>query len=101
MQRASLLAQMVKNPPAKQETWVRSLGWEDVLEKEKATHSSTVSWKIPWTLCKELDTTEQLSAESHRFLHIHCFSACCVYLAGCHGSPVSGSPPCPAGTGHL
>ena len=39
---------MVKCLPAMQETWVRSLGWEDPLEKEKATHSSTLAWKIPW-----------------------------------------------------
>ena len=39
---------MVKNLPAVQETWVRSLGWEDPLEKEMATHSSTLAWKIPW-----------------------------------------------------
>ena len=38
-----------KNPPAKQETWVRSLGWEDPLEKEMATHSSILTWRIPWT----------------------------------------------------
>ena len=46
---ASLLAQLVKNLPALQETWVQSLGWEDSLEKEMATHSSTLAWKIPWT----------------------------------------------------
>ena len=46
---ASLAAQMVKNPPAMQETWVRSLGWEDPLEKEMATHSSTLAWGISWT----------------------------------------------------
>ena len=40
------LAQLVKNPPAMQETWVRSLGWEDPLEKGKATHSSTLAWRI-------------------------------------------------------
>ena len=40
---------MVKRPPAMQETWVRSLGWEDPLEKEMATHYSTHAWKIPWT----------------------------------------------------
>ena len=44
------LAQWVKNPPAMQETWVRSLGWEDPLEKGKATHSSRLSWGIPWTI---------------------------------------------------
>ena len=46
---ASLVAQLVKNPPAMLETWVQSLGWEDPLEKEMATHSSTLAWKIPWT----------------------------------------------------
>ena len=46
---ASLVAQSVKNLPAVQETWVRSLGWEDALEKEMATHSSTFAWKISWT----------------------------------------------------
>ena len=45
----SLVAQMVKCLPAMWETWVRSLGWEDPLEKEVATHSSTLAWKIPWT----------------------------------------------------
>ena len=38
-----------KNPPAKQEMWVQSLDWEDPLEKEMATHSSILAWKIPWT----------------------------------------------------
>ena len=47
--RASLVAQMVKRQPAVQETWVQSLGWEDPLEKEMTTHSSTLAWKIPWT----------------------------------------------------
>ena len=46
---ASLVAQMVKNPPAMWETWVRSLGWEDPLEKGKATLSSILAWKIPRT----------------------------------------------------
>ena len=45
---ASLVAQMVKNPPAMWETQVRSLGWEDPLEKEMAPHSSTIAWRIPW-----------------------------------------------------
>ena len=40
---------MVKNPPAKQEMWVRSLDWEDPLEKEMATHTSILAWEIPWT----------------------------------------------------
>ena len=47
---ASLVAQLVKNPPAMQEIWVRSLGWEDPLEKEKATNSIIPAWRIPWTI---------------------------------------------------
>ena len=46
---ASLVAQVAKNLPAMQETWVRFLGREDPLEKEMAIHSSTIAWKIPWT----------------------------------------------------
>ena len=71
---ASLVAQRLKHLPAMQETWVRSLGWEDPLEKEMATHSSILAWRIPWTAephgqrslvgysprgRKESDTTEQ------------------------------------------
>ena len=47
---ASLVAQLVKNPPTKQETWLQSQGWEDLLEKGKATHSSILAWRIPWTV---------------------------------------------------
>ena len=47
---ASLMAHLVKNLPAVQETWVRSLGWEDSLEKGKATHSSILVWRIPQTV---------------------------------------------------
>ena len=66
---SSLVAQTVKRLPAMQETWVRLLGWEDLLEEEMATHSSILAWKIPWTEecgslqsmgCKESDTTERL-----------------------------------------
>ena len=46
---ASLVAQMVNNLPAMQETWVQSLGQEDPLEKEMVTHSSILAWRIPWT----------------------------------------------------
>ena len=46
---ASLVAQMAKSLPAVLETWVRSLGQEDPLEKEMATHSSILAWRIPWT----------------------------------------------------
>ena len=64
------MALTVKNLPAVQETWVLSLGEEDFLEKGMATHSSILSWRIPWTQesgglktmgCKELDTTEHLT----------------------------------------
>ena len=65
------MAQMVKNLPAMQETWVRFLGWEDPLEKGMATYSSILAWRIPWTEeagglqsiewgRKESDMTEQL-----------------------------------------
>ena len=47
--RASLVAQMGKGLLAMQETWVRPLGWEDLLEKEIATHSGILAWRIPWT----------------------------------------------------
>ena len=64
--RVSLTAQLGKNLPAMQETWVRFLGWEDALEKEMATHSSVLAWRISWTEepgglqsmgLQELDTT--------------------------------------------
>ena len=47
---SSLVVQLVKNPPAMWETWVQSLGWDDPLEKGKATHSSILAWRIPWTV---------------------------------------------------
>ena len=49
-ERASLGAQLVKNLPAMQETWVPSLGWEDPLEKGTATHSSILAWRVPGTV---------------------------------------------------
>ena len=75
--RASLVTQLVKNPHAMQETWVWSLGWEDPLEKGKATHSSILARRIPWGR-KESDATERLIKkkeiqllESKMFLHDH------------------------------
>ena len=47
---ASLVAQLVKNLPTMRETWVRSLGWDDPLEKGKATPSSILDWRVPWTV---------------------------------------------------
>ena len=76
------VAQLVKNPPAMQETWVHSMGLEDPLEKKMTTHSSIVAWRIPWQRClagyspwdqKELDTTEQLRFHSlmgSSFIHL-------------------------------
>ena len=66
-----LVAQMVKHLPTMRETWVQSLGWEDPLEKEMATHSSTLAWKIPWRILvgysprgrKESDMTERLHSK--------------------------------------
>ena len=74
---AFLVAQLIKNPPAMQETWFQSLGWQGPLEKGKATHSSILAWRIPWTDrsggCKESDTTERLSL-THRY---------CKTIEGC------------------
>ena len=47
---ASLVAQLVKNPPAVRGTWVRSLGWEEPLGKGKATYASILAWRMPWTV---------------------------------------------------
>ena len=58
---AYLVAQLVKNPPAMQETQVRSLGWEDPLEKGTATHSSILAWRIPWTVHGVTKSWTQLS----------------------------------------
>ena len=69
---------MVKHLPTMWETWDQSLGWEDLLEKEMATHSSILAWKIPWMEkprrlslwgCKESDMTEQLHFQ-HNKSHI-------------------------------
>ena len=67
--RASLVPQLVKNLPAMQETWVRSLGWKDPLEKGKATHSSILAWRIPWTIESDYKSWTRLSN-----FHFHCSS---------------------------
>ena len=63
------MVQRLKHLPAMRETWVRSLGWEDPLEKDMATHSSILAWRIPWTEepgglqsmgCEELDTIREV-----------------------------------------
>ena len=63
--RASLVTQTLKNRPAMQKTQVRSLGWEDLLEKGMATQSSILAWRIPWTE----ETGEQQSMDSQRVGH--------------------------------
>ena len=63
--RASLVAHMVKHLPTMRETWIRSLGWEDPLEKEVATHFSILAWRTPWT-----ESPDRLqSMGSHRVGH--------------------------------
>ena len=58
-----MVAQLVKNPPAMQETWGRSLGWEDTLEKGTATHSSILAWKIPWP--EEPGRLQSMGSQDH------------------------------------
>ena len=81
------VAQMVKNPPVMQKTWVRSLDQVDPLEKEMATHSSIPAWRISWTEeparlqsmgSQELDTTEQLN-------HHHRLDVSVAVTSGCWG----------------
>ena len=72
---AFLVAQIVKNPPATQETWVQSLGWEDPLEKGTAAHSSILAWRIPWTVksmrFQIVRHQEQLSHLIHKVSSMH------------------------------
>ena len=75
---ASLVAQMVKNLPAMQETWVQTLGREDPLEKEMATYSSILPWRIPWT--EEPGRTQ--SMDSQRVGHDRSDLACIHHLLG-------------------
>ena len=67
---ASLVAQLVKNLPAMQETWVQSLGGEDPLEKGKATHSSILAWRIPWSIVHGVTKSQtRLSAFTSTFIY--------------------------------
>ena len=66
-----LVAQLVKNPPARQETLVRSLGWEDPLEKGKATHSGILAWRIPWTVCDHGVAKSQTRLSYFHFSSLH------------------------------
>ena len=75
-----LVAQTVKCLPAMRETWVQSLGWENPLEKEKAAHSSTLAWKIPWTVSpwsrKESDMTERHLKTHEKSMYNHKINIC-------------------------
>ena len=66
------MAQRLKHLPAMWETWVRSLGWEDPLEKEMATHSSTLAWRIPWT--EELGGLQSTGSQSRTRLRDFTFT---------------------------
>ena len=61
----SLMAQLVKNLPAMQETWVRSLGWEEPLEKRMATHSSILAWKIPYCIVHGVTNSRTQLSDFH------------------------------------
>ena len=63
--RATLVAQLVKNLPAMQETWARSLGWEAPLEKGKGTHSSILAWTIPWTAVHGVTKSQTRLSDFH------------------------------------
>ena len=92
------MAQKVKNPPAMRETWVRSLGWEDPLEKGTTTHSSTLAWTSPWTeepggLQQSMGSQSQTRLSNfhfHRFIAgvdntVHFF----LHLSLLHAAPAS------------
>ena len=74
--RSSLVVQLVKNPPAMQETWVWSLGWEGPLEEGMATHSSILAWRIPWT--EEPGGLQSMG--SHRVRHCEWLSLSLWYI---------------------
>ena len=66
---SSLVAQMIKNPPAMQETQVQSLGWEDPLEQEMASHSNTFAWRIPWA--EETGELQSMGLRRVGCIHTH------------------------------
>ena len=74
---ASLVAQMVMNPPTMQKTWVRSLGWEDPLKEGMETHSSILAWRIPWT--EEPDGLQTMGSQrvGHDWVTKHSTALCC------------------------
>ena len=77
---ASLVAQRVKNPPAMWETWVRSLGWEDSLEKGMATHPSIMAWRIPWTVVHGVAKSWTRLSDFHFLFMYHCLELLFFFL---------------------
>ena len=67
----SLVAQLVNNLPAMRETWIRSLGWEDPLEKGKSTHSSILAWRIPWTTVHGVAKSQTQLSDFHFLFHTY------------------------------
>ena len=88
---ASLVAQLVKNPPAMQETWVRYLSWEDPLEKGKATHPSILAWRIPWTI--QFTGLQRIGQDWVPFTFTFAMLTW-VFYAGDSQSPMLGSSTC-------
>ena len=76
---ASLVAQLVKNLPAMWETWVQTLGWEDPLEKGKATHSSILAWRIPWTVVHGV-TKSQAQYYSIVSICVYTYTCVCTHV---------------------
>ena len=77
--RASLVAQLIKKPPAMWEAWIQSLGWQYPLEKGKAAHSSILAWRIPWTVHGVAKSRLRLSNfHFHYQVGEHFFPACCL-----------------------
>ena len=74
---ASLLAQMAKNQPTMQETWVQSLGWEDLQEEGMATHSNIRAWRIPWT--EELDRLQSMGQQRDTTEWLSTVNGICMY----------------------
>ena len=67
------MMQTVKNPPAMRETWVRSLGWDDPLEKGKATHSSILAWRIPWTIAHGVSKSPTWLGDFHSLTQVESY----------------------------
>ena len=96
-QRASLVAQMVKNPPAMQETWGQSLGWEDPLKEVMATHSSILTWRIPMDRGTWWATVHGISKSRTRLKRLSSSSSSSIPLGASQVVLVVKNPPSNAG----